>query len=66
MAFSKFQKKSSKSAYLGKLIELNKDELTIDFLDIRGIWGEHVLIEKIRVIDLIPIINSLRLLIKDK
>jgi hypothetical protein len=39
MAFSKFKKKSSKSSYLGKLIELNKDELTIDFL-IWGIWGE--------------------------
>ncbi|MFT5253455.1 MAG: hypothetical protein ACI87N_002493 [Flavobacteriales bacterium] len=62
-------KKSSKSAYLGKLIELNKDELTIDFLDIRGEFGGELRFnpEKIRVIEFdTDYINSLRLLIKDK
>ena len=62
-------KKSSKSAYLGKLIELNKEELTIDFLDIRGEFGGELSFnpEKIRVIEFdTDYINSLKLVIKEE
>jgi hypothetical protein len=61
-------KKSSKSAYLGKLIELNKEELTINFLDIRGEFGGELSFnpEKIRVIEFdTDYINSLQLVIKE-
>lgn len=59
-------KKSAKSAYLGKLIELNNEELTIDFLDIRGEFGGELSFnpDKIRVIEFdTDYINSLKLLI---
>ncbi|MFL9830770.1 hypothetical protein ABS764_07915 [Flavobacterium sp. ST-87] len=59
-------KKSAKSAYLGKLIALNNEELTIDFLDIRGEFGGELSFnpEKIRVIEFdTDYINSLKLLI---
>jgi hypothetical protein len=61
-------KKSSKSAYLGKLMELNKEELTIDFVDIRGQFGGELSFnpEKIRVLEFdTDYINSLRLVIQD-
>jgi hypothetical protein len=61
-------KKSAKSAYLGKLIELNNEALTIDFLDIRGEFGGELSFnpEKIRVIEFdTDYINSLKLLVKD-
>ncbi|WP_281232215.1 hypothetical protein [Flavobacterium gelatinilyticum] len=61
-------KKSSKSAYLGKLIELNDEELTIDFLDTRGQFGGDLAFnpEKIRVIEFdTDYINSLKLVIPD-
>lgn len=59
-------KKSAKSAYLGKLIELNNEELTIDFLDIRAEFGGELSFnpDKIRVIEFdTDYINSLKLLI---
>lgn len=59
-------KKSAKSAYLGKLIELNNEELIIDFLDIRGEFGGELSFnpDKIRVIEFdTDYINSLKLLI---
>jgi hypothetical protein len=62
-------KKSSKSAYLGKLIELNKEELTIDFLDIRGEFGGELSFNpnKIRVIEFdTDYINSLQLVVKEE
>lgn len=62
-------KKSSKSAFLGKLIEYNKEELTINFLDIRGEFGGELSFnpEKIRVIEFdTDYINSLQLLIKEE
>jgi hypothetical protein len=62
-------KKSSKSAYLGKLIELNKEELTIDFLDIRGEFGGELSFnpDKIRVIEFdTDYINSLQLIVRDE
>jgi len=61
-------KKSSKSAYLGKLIELNAEELTINFLDTRGQFGGELGFnpEKIRVIEFdTDYINSLKLVIPD-
>jgi hypothetical protein len=59
-------KKSAKSAYLGKLIALNNEELTIDFLNIRGEFGGELSFnpDKIRVIEFdTDYINSLKLLI---
>ena len=61
-------KKSSKSAYLGKLIELNDEELTIDFIDIRGEFGGELSFnpEKIRVIEFdTDYINSLKLVVSE-
>lgn len=61
-------KKSAKSAYLGKLIELNNEELTIDFLDIRGEFGGELSFnpEKIRVIEFdTDYINSLKLVAQE-
>jgi hypothetical protein len=61
-------KKSSKSAYLGKLIELNNEELTLDFIDIRGQFGGELSFnpEKIRVIEFdTDYINSLKLVIAE-
>ena len=57
-------KKSPKSVYLGKLIEVNDEILTIDFLDIRGAFGGELSFnpEKIRVIEFdSDYINSLKL-----
>ncbi|MFD1602782.1 hypothetical protein ACFSJW_21040 [Flavobacterium artemisiae] len=61
-------KKSSKSAYLGKLMELNEEELTINFIDIRGEFGGELSFnpEKIRVIEFdTDYINSLKLVVED-
>ncbi|MBP4138261.1 hypothetical protein [Flavobacterium geliluteum] len=61
-------KKSAKSAYLGKLIELNNEELTIDFLDTRGQFGGELNFnpEKIRVIEFdTDYINSLKLVVSE-
>ena len=61
-------KKSAKSAYLGKLIELNDEELTIDFLDIKGQFGGELSFnpQKIRVIEFdTDYINSLKLVIPE-
>jgi hypothetical protein len=61
-------KKSAKSAYLGKLLELNAEELTIDFLDTRGQFGGELSFnpEKIRVIEFdTDYINSLKLVIPE-
>nr|WP_198999857.1 hypothetical protein [Flavobacterium sp. ASV13] len=59
-------KKSAKSAYLGKLIALTDEELTIDFLDTKGQFGGELSFnpEKIRVIEFdTDYINSLKLVI---
>lgn len=59
-------KKSSKSAYLGKLIEFTDQELTIDFLDTKGQFGGELSFnpEKIRVIEFdTDYINSLKLIV---
>ncbi|WP_068844646.1 hypothetical protein [Flavobacterium chilense] len=59
-------KKSAKSAYLGKLIALTDEELTIDFLDTKGQFGGGLSFnpEKIRVIEFdTDYINSLKLVI---
>ena len=61
-------KKSSKSAYLGKLLELNDEELTINFIDMRGQFGGELSFnpEKIRVIEFdTDYINSLKLVVQD-
>jgi len=61
-------KKSAKSAYLGKLIELNDEELTIDFLDTKGQFGGELSFNpsKIRVIEFdTDYINSLKLVIPE-
>lgn len=61
-------KKSAKSAYLGKLIELNDEELTIDFLDTKGQFGGELSFnpEKIRVIEFdTDYINSLKLVVAE-
>jgi len=59
-------KKSSKSAYLGKLIDFTDEELTIDFLDTKGQFGGELSFnpEKIRVIEFdTDYINSLKLIV---
>lgn len=59
-------KKSAKSAYLGKLISLTDEELTIDFLDTRGQFGGELGFNpnKIRVIEFdTDYINSLKLVV---
>lgn len=61
-------KKSAKSAYLGKLIELNDEELTIDFLDTKGYFGGELSFnpEKIRVIEFdTDYINSFKLVVAE-
>ena len=68
MVFFRFRKNQQKSAYLGKLIELNDEELTIDFLDIKGQFGGELSFnpEKIRVIEFdTDYINSLKLVIPE-
>ncbi|MBF4518115.1 hypothetical protein IRZ71_17250 [Flavobacterium sp. ANB] len=60
-------KKSAKSAYLGKLLSLNEEELIIDFLDTKGQFGGELSFnpEKIRVIEFdTDYINSLKLVIE--
>jgi hypothetical protein len=60
-------KKSAKSAYLGKLLELSDEELLIDFLDTRGQFGGELSFnpEKIRVIEFdTDYINSLKLVLE--
>lgn len=59
-------KKSAKSAYLGKLIELTDEELIIDFLDTKGQFGGELSFnpQKIRVIEFdTDYINSLKLIV---
>ncbi|BFM41978.1 hypothetical protein CFS9_06190 [Flavobacterium sp. CFS9] len=59
-------KKSAKSAYLGKLIELTDEELIIDFLDTKGQFGGELSFnpQKIRVIEFdTDYINSLKLMV---
>lgn len=61
-------KKSSKSAYLGKLIDFTDEELTIDFLDTKGQFGGELSFnpEKIRVIEFdTDYINSLKLIVRE-
>jgi len=62
-------KKSAKSAYLGKLLALTAEELTIDFLDIKGQFGGELSFnpEKIRVIEFdTDYINSLKLVLEQE
>lgn len=62
-------KKSAKSVYLGKLIELNKEELLIDFIDTRGAFGGELCFnpEKIRIIEFdTDYIKSLQLVIQEE
>lgn len=62
-------KRSDKAVYLGKLIELNEDELIIDFLGTEGKFdGEMSFkLDKIRVIEFdTDYINSLKLIIQDE
>ncbi|MFT5647999.1 MAG: hypothetical protein ACI976_002695 [Aureispira sp.] len=61
-------KKSDKAVYLGKLIEVNEEELTIDFLGTEGRFdGEMSFnLNKIRVIEFdTDYINSLKLIIPE-
>ncbi len=61
-------KKSATSAYLGKLIQLNDQELIIDFLDTKGQFGGELSFnpEKIRVIEFdTDYINSLKLVTQE-
>ncbi len=61
-------KKSDKAVYLGKLIELNDDELIMDFLGPEGDFeGEIVFrLDKIRVIEFdTDYINSLKLIVQE-
>ena len=61
-------KKSATSAYLGKLIKLNDEELIIDFLDTKGQFGGELSFnpEKIRVIEFdTDYINSLKLIAQE-
>jgi len=61
-------KKSATSAYLGKLIQLNDQELVIDFLDTKGQFGGELSFnpEKIRVIEFdTDYINSLKLVAQE-
>lgn len=62
-------KKSDKAVYLGKLIELNEEELLIDFLGPEGEFdGEMSFkLDKIRVIEFdTDYINSLKLIIEEE
>lgn len=63
-----FSKKSTRIAYLGKLISLSKDELIIDFLDTRGeyVGDLRVKPEKIRSIEFdTDYIKAIQLVIPD-
>lgn len=58
--------KREKAVYLGKLIEISEEELTIDFLETRGDFGGEMSFNpnKIRVIEFdTDYINSLKLVI---
>lgn len=62
-------KKSEKAVYLGKLIEINEDELVIDFLGTEGEFeGEMSFkLNKIRVIEFdTDYINSLKLIVNQE
>jgi hypothetical protein len=61
MVFFRFLKKSAKSAYLGKLISLNDEELIIDFLDTKGQFGGELSFnpQKSELLNLTPIISIL-------
>lgn len=62
-------KKSDKTVYLGKLIELNEEELVIDFLGTEGKFeGEMTFKQnKIRVIEFdTDYINSLKLIVDEE
>nr|WP_315200648.1 hypothetical protein [uncultured Flavobacterium sp.] len=62
-------KKSDKAVYLGKLIELNDEELVIDFMGTEGEFdGEMSFrLNKIRVIEFdTDYINSLKLVVNEK
>ena len=62
-------KKSDKAVYLGKLIEINQEELVIDFLGAEGKFdGEMSFkLSKIRVIEFdTDYINSLKLVINEE
>ena len=61
-------KKSEKAVYLGKLIQLDDEELVIDFLETRGKFGGELSFNpnKIRVIEFdTDYINSLKLLVNE-
>jgi hypothetical protein len=61
-------KRSDKAVYLGKLIELNEEELVIDFLETKGIFGGEMSFnpKKIRAIEFdTDYINSLKLVAKE-
>lgn len=61
-------KKSATSAYLGKFIRMNDEELIIDFLDTKGQFGGELNFnpEKIRVIEFdTDYINSLKLVAQE-
>ena len=61
-------KKSATSAYLGKLIKLDNEELIIDFLDTKAQFGGELSFnpEKIRLIEFdTDYINSLGLVVKN-
>lgn len=62
-------KKSDKAVYLGKLIELNDEELIINFLETKGKFGGEMSFnpDKIRVIEFdTDYINSLKLVAKEE
>ena len=61
-------KKSDKAVYLGKLIEVNEDELIMDFLGPEGIYEGEMEFKhnKIRVIEFdTDYINSLKLIVQE-
>ena len=62
-------KKSDKAVYLGKLIEINEEELVIDFLGTEGEFDGEMSFKqnKIRVIEFdTDYINSLKLIVDEK
>ncbi|MFE3871925.1 hypothetical protein ACFX5F_11910 [Flavobacterium sp. ZS1P70] len=62
-------KKSDKAVYLGKLIELNEEELVIDFLGTEGKFEGEISFKqnKIRVIEFdTDYINSLKLIVDEE
>ncbi len=61
-------KKSDKAVYLGKLIEINEEELIIDFLSTEGQFDGEMgfKLEKVRVIEFdTDYINSLKLIVAE-